>query len=201
MRLRHRHRVPKIDPTAWVAPNAVLAGDVRIGPGCAISFGAVLTAEDGTIDIGPHCVVMENAVIRAGKRAPVAIGEHCLIGPRAYLTGCTLARCVFVAAGASVFNQAVLGERAEVRINGVVHIRTRVAADATVPIGWVAVGDPARILPPDRHEDIWAIQKTLDFPGTVFGLGRPQDGGTIMPELTRRYARFLAGHRDDTPVD
>ena len=199
MRLRHRGRVPAIDPTAWVAPNAVLAGDVRIGPGCAISFGAVLTAEDGTIEIGPDCVVMENAVLRAGKRAPLTIAEHCLVGPRAYLTGCTLERHVFVAAGASVFNDAVLGEGAEIRINGVVHICTRLEPGATVPIGWVAVGDPARILPPDRHDEIWAVQQPLDFPRVVFGLARPQAGGSIMPDLTRRYARFLAGHRDDAP--
>jgi carbonic anhydrase/acetyltransferase-like protein (isoleucine patch superfamily) len=128
------------------------------------------------------------------------IAENCLVGPRAYLSGCTLERHVFVAAGASVFNHAVLGERTEVRINSVVHISTRLAADATVPIGWVAVGDPARILPPDRHEAIWAVQSGLDFPGVVFGLQRPAAGGTIMPELTRRYARFLAGHRDDAPA-
>jgi carbonic anhydrase/acetyltransferase-like protein (isoleucine patch superfamily) len=201
MRLRHRGRVPVVHPTAWVAPNAVLAGDVRIGPGSAIGFGAVLTAEDGTIEIGADCVVMENAVLRAGRRAPLRIAEHCLVGPRAYLTGCMLERCVFVAAGATVFNHAVLGERSEVRINGVVHIATRLEAGATVPIGWVAVGDPARILPPDRHDEIWAVQEKLDFPGVVFGLKRPAAGGTIMPELTRRYARFLAGHRGDTLVE
>lgn len=45
------------------------------------------------------------------------------------------------------------------------------------------------------------MQETLDFPGVVFGLTRPAAGGTIMLELTRRYARFLAGHRDDAPVE
>jgi hypothetical protein len=70
-----------------------------------------------------------------------------------------------------------------------------------VPIGWVAVGDPARILPPDRHDEIWAVQAALDFPGVVFGLKRPAAGETIMPELTRRYARFLAGHRDDASAE
>jgi carbonic anhydrase/acetyltransferase-like protein (isoleucine patch superfamily) len=201
VRLRHRGGAPAVDATAWVAPNAVLAGDVRIGPGTAIGFGAVLTAEDGTIEIGAECVVMENAVLRAGRRAPLTIAGHCLVGPRAYLSGCTLERCVFVAAGATVFNGAVLGEGSEVRINGVVHISTRLEKGATVPIGWVAVGDPARILPPDRHDEIWAVQQGLDFPGVVFGLRRPAPGDTIMPELTRRYARFLAGHRDDEVVE
>jgi hypothetical protein len=75
-----------------------------------------------------------------------------------------------------------------------------VPADATVPIGWVAVGDPAAILPPDRHDAIWAIQEKLDFPKAVFGLERPPPGGSLMPELTRRYAAFLRAQRDDSEV-
>jgi carbonic anhydrase/acetyltransferase-like protein (isoleucine patch superfamily) len=200
MLYEHRGKRPVVDPTATIAPTAVLCGDVRIGPGCAIAFGAVLSAEDGSIVLGESCIVMENAVVKAGKRAPVRIGNHVLIGPRAYLTGCTIADDVFLATGATVFNHAVIGARAEVRINGTVHLKTIVPEDATVPIGWVAVGDPAAILPPDRHDAIWAIQEKLDFPKAVFGLERPPPGGSLMPELTRRYAAFLRAHRDDSEV-
>jgi carbonic anhydrase/acetyltransferase-like protein (isoleucine patch superfamily) len=200
MLYEHRGKRPIVDPSATIAPTAVLCGDVRIGPGCAIAFGAVLSAEDGSIALGESCIVMENAVVKAGKRAPVRIGNHVLIGPRAYLTGCTIADDVFLATGATVFNHAVIGARAEVRINGTVHLKTVVPADATVPIGWVAVGDPAAILPPDRHDAIWAIQEKLDFPKAVFGLDRPPPGSSLMPELTRRYAAFLRAHRNDSEV-
>jgi carbonic anhydrase/acetyltransferase-like protein (isoleucine patch superfamily) len=196
----HRGKRPTVDPSATIAPTAVLCGDVRIGPGCAVAFGAVLSAEDGSIVLGENCIVMENAVIKAGKRASVRIGNHVLVGPRAYLTGCTIADDVFLATGATVFNHAVIGARAEVRINGTVHLKTIVPPDATVPIGWVAVGDPASILPPDRHDEIWAIQERLDFPKAVFGLERPPSGTSLMPELTRRYAAFLRAHRDDTEI-
>jgi hypothetical protein len=70
-----------------------------------------------------------------------------------------------------------------------------------VPIGWVAVGDPAEILPPEQHDEIWAIQEPLDFPRTVFGLERAPAGETIMPELTRRYAGALGQHRHDRLLD
>jgi carbonic anhydrase/acetyltransferase-like protein (isoleucine patch superfamily) len=162
-----------------------------------VLFGAVLVAEGGPVTIGRHCIVMEQAVVRGTARHPASLGDHVLIGPHAHLTGCAVAECVFVATGASVFNGARLGARAEVRINGVVHVNTVLPADATVPIGWVAVGDPAQILPPGEHERIWAVQKTLDFPRTVFGLDRPAEGQTLMPDLTRRYARALAAHRQD----
>ncbi len=86
-RYQNLGRAPLVDPSAWVAPTAVLCGEVRVGPGCAISHGAVLDAGDGTIQFGRECVVMENAVIKTGQRAPVRIGDHVLVGPRAYLTG------------------------------------------------------------------------------------------------------------------
>ena len=68
------------------------------------------------------------------------------------------------------------------------------APEATVPIGWVAVGDPARLFPPGDHDGIWAVQEGLDFPGYVFGVPR---SGNIMPEVSRRYGRALGRHRDD----
>ena len=83
------------------------------------------------------------------------------------------------------------------RVDATVHLLTRLPADAVVPIGWVAVGDPAVILPPGRHEEIWAVQEPLDFPRSVFGVARPAPGATNMPEVTRRYAAFLQGHRED----
>ena len=200
MQWEHRGLRPAVHPDAYVAPTAVLCGDVRIGPGCAIGFGAVLTAEDGVIELAENVVVMETAVIRASRRAPVRIGRNVLIGPRAYLTGCSIGDDVFLATGATVFNGAEVGRGAEVRINGVVHLRTRVPEDATVPIGWVAVCDPAQILPPDAHERIWAVQQPLNFPKVVFGLDRPPPGGSILPELVRRQAKAYRAHRGDVPL-
>ncbi|MBI3451791.1 MAG: gamma carbonic anhydrase family protein [Rhodospirillales bacterium] len=201
MRFRHRGKTPVVDPSAYVAPNAVLCGDVRIGPGCAIAFGAVLSAEDGSIELGRDCIVMENAVVKATQTAPVRVGNNVLIGPHAYLTGCTIENEVFLATGTTIFNHAVIGARAEVRINATVHLSSRLAPNAIVPVGWVAVGDPAEILSPDQHERIWEIQKPLNFPKVVFGLDRPPEGGTIMPEITRRYAMHLRAHRADQRLD
>lgn len=201
MRFRHRSKTPVVDPSAYVAPTAVLAGDVQVGPGCAVGFGAVLSAEDGAIVLGRDCIVMENAVVLATERAHTKIGDNVLIGPRAYLTGCTIEDCVFLATGTTIFNHARIGQGAEVRINGTVHLHTDLPANATVPIGWVAIGNPAQILPPHEHEKIWEIQKTLDFPKAVFNLERPPKGQTIMPELTKRYAAHLRAHRQDQRLD
>ena len=76
-------------------------------------------------------------------------------------------------------------------------MNTRLPAGTVVPIGWVAVGDPATILPPDRHDEIWAVQQTLDFPGTVYGVGR----GTAPAELMRRQSEWYGAHRADRVID
>ncbi len=201
MLIEHMGKQPQIHPTAQIAPTAVLCGEVIVGDRSYVGFGAVLAAEGGPVVIGADCVIMENAVIRGTRRHPTTIGDHVLVGPRAYLTGCTVSENVFLATGTTIFNGAHLGARAEVRINGVVHLKTRIPEDAVVPIGWVAVGDPAQILPPQEHERIWSIQEPLNFPREVFGLERPAPGETIMPELTRRYSRFLGRHREDLILD
>ncbi len=201
MLIEHRGKRPRVHESAYIAPNATLSGDVVVGPDCRVMFGAVLTAEGGPVEIGAQCIIMENAVIRGTPKHPTRLGDHVLVGPRAYLTGCTIADDVFLATGATVFNGTESGARAEVRINGTVHLMSRLPPDTTVPIGWVAVGDPAEIRPANEHEEIWAVQEKLDFPGTVFGLARPAPGESLMPELTRRYARALARHKDDRIIE
>lgn len=200
MLIEHDGDRPRVHESAYVAPTATLSGDVRVGPECRVLFGAVLTAEGGPVELGEHTVVMENAVLRGTRQDPVSVGTHCLVGPGAYVAGARVGNEVFLATGARVFNAAHVEDRAEVRINATVHLRTRIAAGDTVPIGWVAVGDPAVILPPDRQEEIWTVLKDLDFPGYVFGLDRAAEGNQPMRELTERYAHALAGHRDDRDV-
>jgi carbonic anhydrase/acetyltransferase-like protein (isoleucine patch superfamily) len=123
----------------------------------------------------------------------VILGDDVLVGPNAHVNGCLVGDGSFLATGAALFPGARLGTGVEVRINGVVHVNTVLADGAMVPIGWVAVGDPARILPPDRHDDIWAIQERLDFPGTVYGLPR----GAPARERMERQASWFAAHRED----
>jgi carbonic anhydrase/acetyltransferase-like protein (isoleucine patch superfamily) len=200
MLIDHEGCSPTVHPTAYVAPTATLSGDVRVGAGCRVLFGAVLTAEGGPVELGEGCIVMENAVLRGTRRDPLSLGRQVLVGPTSYLTGCSVEDEVFLATGSRVFNGARIGTRSEVRINGIVHLRTVLPADSMVPIGWVAVGDPARILPPRDHEAIWAVQKELDFPGYVFGLDRPADGESLMPGISKRFGRALGRHRNDRQI-
>lgn len=199
MQFEHLGAQPRIHPDAVVAPTAVISGDVTIGAGCQILHGAVITAEGGPVTLAENTIVMENALIRASATHPVHLGAHVLVGPMASVSGASVADEVFLATGTRVFNGARIGERCEIRINAVVHLRTVLPPDTVVPIGWIAVGDPAQVLSPDRHEEIWALQKELDFPGYVFGLDR--DTPDLMVQLTDRYGAALARHAHDRRAD
>src|SRR5215831_11868474 len=133
------------------------------------------------------------------RQASLHDRDHWLIGPNAHITGATLEDEVFVATGAAIFHGAVVGRGSEVRVHATVHLRTRLEPGAMVPIGWVAVGDPARILPPDRHDEIWEVQKPLNFPQWVYGFDRSTPD--LMRHVTRRLSEALEAHAGDTVID
>ena len=193
MILEHRGARPTIDSSAYVAPTAVVCGDVHVGPGARVLFGAVLTAEDGRVEVGRNCVVMEHALVRGRATHPARVGDDVLVGPHAHVNGCEIGAGCFLATGAALFPGARLGEGCEVRIHGVVHVNSVLAPGTMVPIGWIAAGDPAQLFSPDRHDELWAVQRELDFPGTVYGVER----GTPAAELMRRQSEFFGAHRED----
>lgn len=193
MIIEHRGKKPKVHPSAYVAPNAVVSGDVTIGANTCILYGATLSSEGGPLVVGDHCIVMENAVLRASEKYPLSVSDHVLVGPLSYLTGCCVDSHVFLAAGCRVYYGAHIKSGAEVRVNAVIHLKTVLEQDAVVPIGWVAVGNPAKILPPHEHDKIWAIQRPLDFPMAVCGLERkpPKE---LMEEMSHAYATLFGTH-------
>jgi carbonic anhydrase/acetyltransferase-like protein (isoleucine patch superfamily)/uncharacterized damage-inducible protein DinB len=185
---------PTIAPSAYVAPNAVVCGDVTIGEDARILFGAVLTAEGGPITVGARTIVMEQALLRGRAGHPVRVGDDVIIGPHAHVNGSQIAEECFLATGVATFPGARIGRGSEIRINGVVHVNTVVPPDTTVPIGWIAVGDPARLYSPAQHDELWEVQRAADFPGTVFGIPRHD---MSMRKVTTGYSELFGRHRAD----
>ncbi|WP_324783635.1 gamma carbonic anhydrase family protein [Streptomyces sp. H51] len=198
MLIEHRGQRPVVPDSAYVAPTAVLCGAVVLGERARVLHGAVLSAEDGEVRIGSDVVVMENALVRGRAGHPAVIGDAVLVGPHAHVNGATIEDEVFVATGASVFPGAVAGAGCELRINSVLQVNSVLPPGTVVPIGWIAAGAPtARLFAPGQHDELWAVQKELDFPGTVYGVPR----GTSMRDLMARQSEFYGAHSDDRPLD
>jgi gamma-carbonic anhydrase len=177
-----------VHPDAWVSPHAVLNGDVTIGAGSRVLDLAVIHGVNGPVVIGEDVVVMEHALLRGRADHPLVIGDAVLVGPHAHLNGTNVEDEVFIATGVSMFPGSRAGTGCELRINSILHVNSRLERGTVVPIGWIAAGDPAELFSPDRHDDLWAVQEPLDFPGTVYGVDR----GTSMREIMRRQSEAYA---------
>ena len=191
--MRHLGKVPSVHPKAYVAPTAVLSGEVSIGAASCVLHGAVLGAEGGPVQVGAGWVIMENAVLRGTLRRSLVMGDRVLAGPHAQLTGGGIAHEVFIAADAMVLSGARLGRVASVAVGAVVHLGAIVAPQAQIPTGWVAVGDPARAYPPGQAGPIRAglAEAGWSFLPLVFGVERrrrpPRPAARRAPALHRGH--------------
>ena len=171
----------------------MLAGDVTVGPHSRVLFGAVITAEGGSVEIGANCVIMENAVIRGVPNQDMHVGDNVLVGPHTHLTGCVIE-------GTPGSRPAPWCSTAPASKPARRWSSTRWSTSIpsspgmAVPMGWFAGGEPAELVPPDDWDRIRAIMGPLDYPGTVFGVGARE---APMPDVARRYARGLALHHND----
>ena len=102
---------------------------------------------------------------------------------------------VFLATGTSIFHASRIGARSVVRIHGVVHVNTHLAPETVVPIGWVAVGNPAELFSTDQAEELWAVQEPLKFSKTVYGID--QSLNTCLKAVTRVVSDRLRPHTED----
>lgn len=132
-------RVPAIDPDAYVHPDAVVIGDVRVGPEASIWPGAVLRGDYGTIVVGARSSVQDGTVVHAVPMFPTLVGEGCVVGHVAHLEGCTVEDEALVGSGSIVLHRAVVGSGATVGANAVV------VNGQVVPPGALALGVPAVI--------------------------------------------------------
>ena len=102
---------PTIHPTAWVAPTAVLIGDVRLGPNANIWFNCVLRADTNPIIVGARSNIQDGTIIHvSAKSFPTLIGDDVTVGHAAIIHACTLKNHAFVGMGATVLDGAVIEE-------------------------------------------------------------------------------------------
>src|SRR5689334_16980371 len=104
----------------WVAPDAQVIGDVRLGEDVGIWFGAVLRGDNDPITIGARSNVQDNSVIHADEGVPTTIGADVTIGHKAILHGCTVGDNSLIGMGATVLNGAVIGRNCIVGANALV---------------------------------------------------------------------------------
>jgi carbonic anhydrase/acetyltransferase-like protein (isoleucine patch superfamily) len=131
-------RRPEIGDDVWLAPTAVLIGDVRVGDRANVWFGTVLRGDYARIEVGAGSSIQDNAVVHCADGLPTIIGADVLVGHGALLEGCVIGEHALIGMGAIVLQRARVGARAMVAAGAVV------GEGAEVAEGMLAAGVPAR---------------------------------------------------------
>jgi carbonic anhydrase/acetyltransferase-like protein (isoleucine patch superfamily) len=139
---------PRVAETAWIAPTATVAGDVSIGAGTGVFYGAVIRADRENITVGPGSNVQDAAVVHADPGFPARIGAAVSIGHGAVLHGCTVEDGCLIGMNATVLNGAVIGAGSLVAANALVLEGT------VVPAGSLVAGIPAKVRRPLTTDEV-----------------------------------------------
>ena len=129
---------PTIGEDVFIAPTAVLIGDVRVGDRANIWFGAVLRGDESHIEVGEEVSIQDNAVIHCAHELPTVIGRRALVGHGALLEGCVIEDGAVVGMGCIVLQRATIGAGAMLAAGAVAGERSEVRART------LAAGVPAR---------------------------------------------------------
>jgi carbonic anhydrase/acetyltransferase-like protein (isoleucine patch superfamily) len=132
-------RVPRIAPSAYVAPNATVVGNVVLGEHATVWFGATLRGDNDVIDIGANCNVQDMAVLHTDPGFPMHLGTRVSVGHQAMLHGCTIGDGTLIGIQAIVLNGAVIGKGSLVGAGAIITER-KVFGD-----GVLILGAPARV--------------------------------------------------------
>jgi len=118
--LPHGNAFPEVAGSAWVAPGAYVIGDVSMGDGSSVWYGAVLRGDTEPIRIGARSNVQDGCVLHADPGFPAIVGEGCVIGHNAVVHGCQVGDYCLVGMGATVLNGAKIGDGSIVAAGAVV---------------------------------------------------------------------------------
>ncbi len=133
-------QTPEIDPDAFIAEGATVAGDVHLAAGVSVWFGSVLRSERSTVRVGRDTNLQDLTVVHTDADTPTTIGERVTVGHRAVLHGCTVEDDALIGIGSVVLNGAVIGAGAVVAAGAVVR------EGMEVPPMSLVVGVPAKVL-------------------------------------------------------
>lgn len=171
--LPYKGKLPIIHETAFIAPGAVVIGDVEIGAYSNVWFGCVIRGDVNTIRIGERTNIQDGTVIHVTRvTGPTTIGSGITIGHSALLHACTLEDNCFIGMGAQVLDDAVVESKAMVAAGALVTPKKRVLS------GELWAGNPAKLFRPLK-------QAELDF--------FPQSAQNYV-ELGQEYRESLTGH-------
>lgn len=144
---------PRIDPKAFIVDNAMIIGDVEIGPGTNIWFQSIVRGDTNFIRIGSNCNIQDACVLHVVKdRHPVILEDEVVLGHRVVAHGCRIKSGALIGIGAVVLDGAEIGEGSIIGAGSVV------SPGSIIPPRSLAMGTPARIIREIKDKDTALIR-------------------------------------------
>src|SRR5438552_14905789 len=135
-------RRPRVHPDAYIAPTAVLIGDVEIAAGASVWFGAVLRGDEATIKVGEGANIQDNVVVHCAEGLPTLIEKNASVGHSAQLEGCVVEQGALVGMGATMLQRSRLGAGSMLAAGAVLQ------EGMQIPPGRMGAGGPASVRRP-----------------------------------------------------
>jgi len=153
---RHLSCTPDTARALFVAPNASIQGDVVLGEGSSVFYGAVLRGDIAEIRIGEGTNIQDNAVVHLADDLGAIIGDYCTIGHAAILHACTVGDECLIGMGATVLDGAVVGARSIVGANSLVPQGMQIPPESMV------YGSPAKVIRPLRPAELAFLRQSAE---------------------------------------
>ena len=147
---------PQVDPSAWVAPNATLIGNVTLHPGSSVFYGAVVRADRDAITLGAGSNLQDNVTVHGDPGVPVVIGAGVSVGHGAVIHGCTIEDDCLIGMNATVLNRAVIGTGSVVAAGAVV------LEDSVIPPRSLVAGVPAKVRRELTPDEVAGIRRNAE---------------------------------------
>lgn len=147
-------KTPDIHPSAFVAPGAVVRGEVHLAESSSVFYNAVLRGDRAPISIGEGTNIQDNCVVHVEYDLPVTVGKNVTVGHGAILHGCTVGDETLIGMGAIVLNGAQIGKSCLIGAGALV------TQNAVIPDGCMAVGSPARVKRPLTPEEMDGLRQS-----------------------------------------
>jgi carbonic anhydrase/acetyltransferase-like protein (isoleucine patch superfamily) len=175
-----RHRPELVDPTAYIAPGAVVLGEVTIGPDSSVWFGAVIRGDTATIRIGAGSNVQDGCILHADEGFPCTLGDRVTLGHAAIVHGATVEDDCLIGMKAVVMNGAKIGRGSIVAVGSIVTEGT------VIPPGSVALGQPAKVRRETTDRDRERIRHAAEHYVEAASVFRRESRGDQDGEKERR---------------
>ena len=152
MMLSFGGKMPRDEGAVFVAANATVLGDVTLGRGVNIWYGAVLRADEGALILGENSNVQDNAVLHTGPGLDVTVGRGTSVGHGAVVHGCTVGDGCLIGMHATILNGAVIGDGCLIAAGALV------PENMQVPAGSLVIGVPGKVVRPVSAAQAAAIK-------------------------------------------